>query len=146
MSAYKEEDPGFRDQERADSDVSRESRQIILHMLPLDEANDDIDGAAALLVSQAVARAISEEECEQEEVWPGVEEMWPAEEIWPDVEEAWPGVEEVWPDVEEGWYVWRAEQEDDNEEGQEDDDDERDYSNEELDEEQGDQGNFGIEY
>ncbi|XP_028637852.1 calsequestrin-1-like [Grammomys surdaster] len=112
MSAVVEQEPGLPDQEREGDGMGHDARQIVLHVLPIEEAADDIDGTAAFLVSQAVVRAITEEECGQEEIWPDVEEIWPqVEEVWPSFGDIWPEIEEVWPDVEEDWYVWNSDQE-----------------------------------
>ncbi|XP_034340782.1 uncharacterized protein LOC117694122 [Arvicanthis niloticus] len=158
MSAVAEQEPGLPDQEREGDGMGHDARQIVLHVLPIEEAADDIDGTAAFLVSQAVVRAITEEECGQEEIWPDVEEIWPQiDEVWPSIGEFWPEVEEVWPDVEEDWYIWNGDQEnvddqrkdqvqqghpneededDDDEDYEDDDDDEDDYDDYEFEEDE----------
>ncbi|XP_059107486.1 glutamic acid-rich protein-like [Peromyscus eremicus] len=134
MSAVAEREPGLPDQEQEGGGMGHDAGQIVLHVLPIEENVDDVDGTAAFLVSQAVARAIMEEERRQEEIWPDIEDNWPdIENIWPYVEDIWPVVEEAWPDVEEDWYVWNSDQE--NEIVQEEAEDDQDYNNEEEEEE-----------
>lgn len=138
MSAIAEQEPGLPDQEQEGGGMGHDARQIVLHVLPIEEATDDIDGTAAFLVSQAVVRAITEEECGQEEIWPDVEEIWPhVEEVWPNIEDIWPEIEEVWPDVEEDWYIWNGDQE--NDEDQRKVEDQQDYNNEEEEEDDDDE-------
>ncbi|OBS71450.1 hypothetical protein A6R68_00027 [Neotoma lepida] len=122
----REQEPGLPEQEQEGGGMGQDARQIVLHVLPIEDAVDDIDGTAAFLVSQAVVRAIAEE-CGQEEIWPDVDH------IWPDTEQVWPDVEEIWPDVEEEWYVWNSDQE--NQEVQEEAEDNQDYNNEDNEEE-----------
>ncbi|XP_040599707.1 FK506-binding protein 4-like [Mesocricetus auratus] len=140
MSAVIEQEPRLPDQQQEGGGMGHVARQIVLLMLPINHANDDIDGTIAFLVSQAVMRAMVEEGCRQEEMWPGVEDMWPQVEndVWPDVEDMWPEDEDVWPDVEEDWYVWNNVQE--NEEAEDDQ-----YYNNEEDEEEGDDDNYEYE-
>ncbi|EDL23905.1 mCG53839, partial [Mus musculus] len=146
MSAVAAQEPGLPDQEGGGGGMGDDPRQIVLHVLPIEEAAADIDGTAAFLVSQAVVRAIAEEEGGQEELLPDVEEIWPpVEEVWPDIEDIWPAIEAVWPDVEEDWYIWNdgrendedqrqvGDQQDYNKEGEEENDDDDDDDDEEDD-------------
>lgn len=150
MSPVADQEPGQPDQEQVGDGMGHDARQIVLHVLPIEEAADDIDGTTAFLVSQAVVGAIIEEECGQEEIWPDVEEVWPqVEEVWPSMGVIWPEMEEVWPDVEEDWHVWNGELENDedqrkdqdqqgqpNEAKEEDDDDEDDDDDYEYEEDE----------
>ncbi|XP_042125250.1 uncharacterized protein LOC121825745 [Peromyscus maniculatus bairdii] len=129
MSAFAEREPGLPDQEQEGGGMGQDAGQIVLHVLPIEENVDDIDGTAAFLVSQAVARAIMEEERRQEEIWPDIED------IWPYVDDIWPVDEEAWPDVEEDWYVWNSDQENEIQEEAEED---QDYNNEDEEEDNND--------
>ncbi|KAM7338659.1 glutamic acid-rich protein-like [Alexandromys fortis] len=137
MSAIVEQEPGLPDQEQEGGGMEHNTNQIVLHVLPMEEAVDDIDGTAAFLVSQAVMRAITEEDCGQEEIWPNVDEIWPrVEDVWAGIGDIWSNAEEVWPDVEDGWYIWNSDQETDDQELQEEAGDNQDYNNEDEEEEE----------
>ncbi|XP_029411904.1 YTH domain-containing protein 1-like [Nannospalax galili] len=138
MSAIAEQEPGLPDQDTEGIRMGHDSRQIVLHMLPIKEAEDDIHGTAAFLVSQAVERAITEEEGRQEEIWPDVEEIWQVGQMWPDMENIWLDVEEVWPDITEDLHIWNGEQKAG--EDQKEDENDQDYSDEEEEEEEENEG------
>ncbi|KAL6090288.1 hypothetical protein STEG23_029476 [Scotinomys teguina] len=160
MSAVTEKEPGSPDQEQEGSEMEHDAGQIVLHVLPIEEAVGDIDGTAALLVSQAVQRALIEEEHEQEEISPDIEEIWfDAQDIWPSFQDIWPDIEETWPDVEEDLYVWDGhldnkevqegteDQDRNNEEVEEDDNNDYEYNEEkekEGEDEEEDQGKESI--
>ncbi|XP_057616698.1 glutamic acid-rich protein-like [Chionomys nivalis] len=134
MSAIVEQEPGLPDQEQEGGGMEHDTSQIVLHVLPMEEAVDDIDGTAAFLVSQAVVRAITEEDCGQE-IWPNVEDIWPrVEDVWPSIGNIWSNAEEVWPDVEDDWYIWNRDHESDDQELQEEAGDKQDYNNEDEEE------------
>ncbi|XP_059107483.1 glutamic acid-rich protein-like [Peromyscus eremicus] len=149
MSAVAEQDLGLPDQEQEGGRMDQDAGQSVLHVLPIHEAVDDINGTTGNLPSQAVSRAIMEEEPGQEEIWPDTEEtcthdIWPdIEDIWPDVEERWPVVEEAWPDVEEDRYVWNGDKE--NEVVQEEAEDDQNYNNEEEEEEDNKEDDYEYE-
>lgn len=156
MSAVAEQEPGLPEQEQEGSGMGQDATQIVLHVLPIEEVVDDIDGTAAFLVSQAVVKAISEEEHGQEEIWPDVEELWPAvEDFWPEIEDIWPALEDVWPEVEEegdhqvaiedeGYYN-NEEDEDDEEDDEDDDDDDYDEYDEDDDDDDDDEEDYEYE-
>ena len=118
MFATEGQDPTQGDQDRADGGADRDPGLVEAPVVPLAEGSDEFVGAAAFLASQAVARALLEEEGEQEASQ---------------------------PTVEEDRDVRSAEQEEDLEEGKEEEEEEQDYDGEEEDEYEGEDHNEEVQ-
>lgn len=114
MSATEKQDPTQGDQDRANGGADRDPALVKDPVVPFEEGSDEFVGASAFLASQAVARALLEDEGEQEASQ---------------------------STVEEDRDVRSAEQEEDLEEGKAEEEEEQDYDGEEEDEYEGEDHN-----